>query len=91
MLLGFAVRILDPARRHTTDTIAGTVVGVLLDQFDGAVKLVSHGRAAPTGATRQLNELALEAGRIARATDARAPGGEDGGTPVAGADVSPAA
>jgi hypothetical protein len=47
------------------------VLGQLLDQFDAAVKLGSDGRAAHTGATRRLRELALEAGRIVRAMDAR--------------------
>ena len=47
------------------------VFGDLLDQFDAAVKLMSDGRAAHTGATRQLGALALEAGRIVRAMDAR--------------------
>lgn len=47
------------------------VFGVLLDQFDAAVTLGTDGRAAHTGATRQLTELALEAGRIVRAMDAR--------------------
>jgi hypothetical protein len=47
------------------------VFGQLLDQFDAAVKLGSDGRAAHTGATKQLRALALEAGRIVRAMDAR--------------------
>jgi hypothetical protein len=45
--------------------------GQLLDQFDAAVKLGSDGRAAHTGATKRLRALALEAGRIVRAMDAR--------------------
>lgn len=47
------------------------VLGQLLDQFDAAVKLGSDGRAAHTGATKQLRALALEAGQIVRAMDAR--------------------
>jgi hypothetical protein len=47
------------------------VFGELLDQFDAAVKLGSDGRASHTGATKRLRELALEAGRIVRAMDAR--------------------
>jgi hypothetical protein len=47
------------------------VFGQLLDQFDAAVKLGSDGRAAHTGATKRLRALALEAGRIVRAMDAR--------------------
>jgi hypothetical protein len=43
----------------------------LLDQFDAVVKLGSDGRARHTGATRRLNALALEAGRIVRVMDAR--------------------
>ena len=48
-----------------------SVFGQLLDQFDAAVKLGSDGRAAHTGATRRLEALALEAGQIVRAMDAR--------------------
>jgi hypothetical protein len=47
------------------------VFGQLLDQFDAAVKLGSDGRAAHTGATRRLDALAMEAGQIVRAMDAR--------------------
>jgi hypothetical protein len=47
------------------------VFGQLLDQFDAAVKLGSDGRAAHTGATRRLRALAVEAGQIVRAMDAR--------------------
>jgi hypothetical protein len=47
------------------------VYGDLLDQFDAVVKLGSDGRAKHTGATRRLNALALEAGRIVRVMDAR--------------------
>jgi hypothetical protein len=45
--------------------------GQLLDQFDAAVKLGSDGRATHIGATKRLNELALEAGQIVRVMDAR--------------------
>ena len=47
------------------------VFGQLLDQFDAAVKFGSDGRAAHTGATKRLGALALEAGQIVRAMDAR--------------------
>ena len=47
------------------------VFGQLLDQFDAAVRLGSDGRAAHTGATKRLAVLALEAGQIVRAMDAR--------------------
>ena len=47
------------------------VYGQLLDEFDAAVKLGTDGRAAHTGATRRLRALALEAGQIVRAMDAR--------------------
>lgn len=47
------------------------VFGQLLDQFDAAIKLGTDGRAAHTGATKQLQALALEAGQIVRAMDAR--------------------
>ena len=47
------------------------VFGQLLDQFDAAVKVGSDGRAAHTGATKRLGALALEAGQIVRAMDAR--------------------
>jgi hypothetical protein len=47
------------------------VFGQLLDQFDVVVKLGSDGRARHTGATKQLQALALEAGQIVRAMDAR--------------------
>lgn len=47
------------------------VFGQLLDQFDAVMKLGSDGRASHTGATKRLRELALEAGRIVRAMDAR--------------------
>jgi hypothetical protein len=47
------------------------VFGQLLDQFDASVKLSNDGRAAHTGATKQLRVLALEAGQIVRAMDAR--------------------
>jgi len=43
----------------------------LLEQFDAAVKLGGDGRAAHTGATKQLRVLAVEAGQIVRAMDAR--------------------
>jgi hypothetical protein len=47
------------------------VYGELLDQFDAAVKLGTDGRAVHTGATKRLEALALEAGQIVRAMDAR--------------------
>jgi hypothetical protein len=47
------------------------VFGQLLDQFDAAVKVGSDGRAAHTGATKRLRALAIEAGQIVRAMDAR--------------------
>ena len=47
------------------------VFGQLLDQFDAAVKLGTDGRATHTGATKRLEALALEAGQIVRAMDAR--------------------
>ena len=47
------------------------VYGELLDQFDAAVKAGIEGRATHTGATRRLEALALEAGRLVRAMDAR--------------------
>ena len=47
------------------------VYGVLLDQFDAAVKLTSEGRARHTGATQRLRALGLEARQIVRAMDAR--------------------
>ena len=47
------------------------VFGQLLDQFDAAVKVGSDGRAAHTGATKRLEALAMEAGQIVRAMDAR--------------------
>ncbi len=47
------------------------VFAQLQDQFDAAVKAGSDGRATHTGATSALEVLALEAGRIVRAMDAR--------------------
>ena len=47
------------------------VFGQLLDQFDVAVKVGSDGRAAHIGATKRLEALAMEAGQIVRAMDAR--------------------
>jgi hypothetical protein len=47
------------------------VFGQLLDQFDVTVKLGTDGRAKHTGATKQLQALALEAGQIVRVMDAR--------------------
>jgi len=47
------------------------VFGQLLDQFDLVVKLGTDGRARHTGATKQLQALALEAGKIVRVMDAR--------------------
>jgi hypothetical protein len=47
------------------------VYAQLLNQFDTAVKLGIDGRARHTGATKQLRALALEAGQIVRAMDAR--------------------
>jgi len=47
------------------------VFGQLLDQFDAAVKVGSDGRASHTGATKRLQALAVEAGQIVRAMDAR--------------------
>ena len=47
------------------------VFGQLLDEFDAAVKLGTDGRAAHTGATKRLDALALQAGQIVRAMDAR--------------------
>ncbi len=45
--------------------------GQLLDQFDVEVKRGSDGRATHIGATRRLDSLAQEAGRIVRVMDAR--------------------
>jgi hypothetical protein len=42
-----------------------------LDQFEAAVKLGADGRAAHSGATRRLRALAIEAGQLVRAMDAR--------------------
>jgi hypothetical protein len=47
------------------------VFGQLLDEFEAAVKLGNEGRTAHTGATKRLAALAVEAGRIVRAMDAR--------------------
>jgi hypothetical protein len=47
------------------------VFGQLLDQFDAAVKVGSDGRATHIGATKRLEALAVEAGQIVRAMDAR--------------------
>ena len=47
------------------------VFGQLLDQFDAAVKVGSDGRAAHIGATKRLEALAMEAGQLVRAMDAR--------------------
>ncbi len=47
------------------------VYGQLLDQYDAAVKAGIEGRARHTGATRRLEALALEAGQLVRAMDAR--------------------
>ena len=47
------------------------VFGQMLDQFDVAVKQGTDGRAAHTGATKRLEALAVEAGQIVRAMDAR--------------------
>jgi len=46
------------------------VYGQLLDQYDAAVKAGIEGRARHTGATRRLEALALEAGKLVRAMDA---------------------
>jgi hypothetical protein len=45
--------------------------GKQLDQFDAAVKLGLDGRTAHTAATRELDALTKEVGRIVRAMDAR--------------------
>jgi hypothetical protein len=45
--------------------------GQLLDQFDAAVTLGSDGRAKHIGATKRLDALAQDAGRIVRVMDAR--------------------
>jgi hypothetical protein len=45
--------------------------GKQLDEFDAAVKLGLDGRTAHTAATRELDALTKEAGRIVRAMDAR--------------------
>jgi hypothetical protein len=47
------------------------VYGELLNQYDSAIKAGIEGRAMHTGATRRLEALALEAGRLVRAMDAR--------------------
>jgi hypothetical protein len=47
------------------------VYGQLLDQYDAAVKAGIEGRAMHTGATKRLDALALEAGQLVRAMDAR--------------------
>ena len=47
------------------------VFGQLLEQYDGAVKLRSDGRATHIGATKRLEALAKEAGQIVRVMDAR--------------------
>jgi len=47
------------------------VYGQLLDRYDSAIKAGIEGRAMHTGATRRLEALALEAGRLVRAMDAR--------------------
>jgi hypothetical protein len=47
------------------------VYGELLNQYDAAVKAGIEGRAMHTGATRRLEALALEAGQLVRAMDAR--------------------
>jgi hypothetical protein len=47
------------------------VYGQLLDQYDAGVKAGIEGRAMHTGATRRLKALALEAGQLVRAMDAR--------------------
>lgn len=102
------------------------VLRQLLSQFDTAIKRTTDGRAAHMGATLELKTLAVEAGQIVRAMDARnrhrfigdgeslgawisastlvarkrggsgaaaelAPSGAEGGTPVAGGEVRPAA
>jgi hypothetical protein len=47
------------------------VFGELLDQFDAAVKLGADGRVKHTTATKQIRALAVEAGQLVRAMDAR--------------------
>jgi hypothetical protein len=45
--------------------------GKLLDEFDTAVRLGTDGRMMHTAATRELDALTREAGRLVRAMDAR--------------------
>ena len=45
--------------------------GKMLDEFDAAVRLGTEGRMTHTAATRELEALTREAGRLVRAMDAR--------------------
>ena len=45
--------------------------GKMLDEFDAAVRLGAEGRMTHTAATRELEALTREAGRLVRAMDAR--------------------
>jgi len=45
--------------------------GKMLDEFDAAVRLGTEGRMTHTAATRELEALTKEAGRLVRAMDAR--------------------
>jgi hypothetical protein len=45
--------------------------GKMLDEFDAAVRLGTEGRMTHTAATRELDALTTEAGRLVRAMDAR--------------------
>jgi hypothetical protein len=45
--------------------------GKMLDEFDSAVRLGTEGRMTHTAATRELEALTREAGRLVRAMDAR--------------------
>lgn len=66
-----AVTYKEVLSKHGLSESVLEVFGQLLDLFEVAVKLGTDGRAKHTGATRRLTALALEAGRIVRAMDAR--------------------
>jgi hypothetical protein len=66
-----AVTYREVLSKHGLSESVLEVFGQLLDLFDVAVKLGTDGRAKHTGATRRLTALALEAGRLVRAMDAR--------------------
>lgn len=57
--------------KHGLSESALVEFGKLLDEFEAAVRLGAEGRMAHTAATRELDALTKEAGRVVRAMDTR--------------------